>query len=185
MDFACEPTTGACVAAARIETEDCNGITDGRACGDDGEQISCTSCDYNDVCDTEASQSCKFAHEKCQGDVCARQPDETRNLACSRSGPTNPQDACAPPTMSDCGLCLNPLNVCDAENGQQECTVTHHGCVSGACGSMLGGTGLQSCTPGNQDGKDCGLCPLGTNGSVFCFGGACQSVCVDECTPFC
>ena len=179
MDFTCQLSTGTCVASARTETVDCNGITNGRVCGDDGQQLSCTSCNYTDVCDTEASQSCTFAHEKCQDDACVREPNETRNLVCSRSGPANPLDVCGPPTMSGCGICLNPSNVCAATGGQQQCTIMHHGCVSGACGSIPGGTGSQSCTPGNQEGQSCGFCGSGQIGDVICVGGACEDRCRD------
>ncbi len=191
MDFTCQPSTGACVASARTETVDCNGVTNDRACGDDGQQLSCASCNYTDVCDTEASQTCTFAHEKCQNDVCVRQPNEMRNLTCSRPGPTNPQDACGPPTMSGCGICLNPSNICAPTGGQQQCTITHHGCVSGACGSIPGGTGSQSCTPGNQDGLSCGSCGAGQTGEVSCLGGVCENHCTDcirggdGLVPFC
>jgi hypothetical protein len=74
MDFTCQPSTGMCVASARTETVECNGDTNELGCGDDGEQLSCTSCNYTDICDTEASQSCMIVHEKCQNDVCVRQP---------------------------------------------------------------------------------------------------------------
>ena len=178
MDFTCQPTTGACVATARTETAACNGITNGRACGDDGQQVSCSSCNYSDVCDTEASQSCTFAHEKCQDDVCTRQSNETRNLSCSRPGPANPQDACGAPTTSGCGICLNSSNICADTGGQQQCTITHHGCVSGACGSIPGGTSSQSCTPGSQEGRACGFCGGGQIGDVTCISG----VCVNNCT---
>lgn len=177
MDFACQLSTGLCVASPRVETVDCNGITNGRACGDDGQQISCTSCDYGDVCDTSASQSCTFAHEKCQSDACVRQSNEVRNLTCTRSGPPNPDDACGAPTVGGCGVCLNPSNLCAATGGQQQCTVTHHGCVSGACGSIPGGTTTQSCTPGSQEGNVCGTCGAGEIGDWTCISGVCVSGC--------
>jgi hypothetical protein len=177
MDFTCQLSTGTCVGSARTETVECNGNTDGRACGVDGQQLSCTSCNYNDVCDTEASQTCTFVREQCQNDACVRQPNEVRNLTCSRPGPANPLDACGPPTTSGCGECLNPSNMCSATGGQQECTVTHHGCVSGACGSIPGGTVSQSCTPGNQNGRVCGQCGAGEIGDWICTGGQCVSQC--------
>jgi hypothetical protein len=189
MDFTCQPSTGACVGSARIVTVDCSGITDGRACGTDGQQLSCTSCNYADVCDTEASQSCTFVDEKCQNDVCIRQPDEMRNLTCSRSGPANPLDACGPPTASNCGPCRNPSNVCAPTGGEQQCTITHHGCVNGACGSTSG-TGSQSCTPDDQENQPCGFCGAGQGGDVVCLGGVCTNRCIDcirdgDGVPFC